>query len=162
MEQENKSMQKRIKDLEARELREENIEKVIVQDCGIPEINGDYELCGKRSNDAPAFTKTGLWENEQMVFKIFRGFNLRTGIMGWYICGLNDRKFERVANPYSNITTFLTQFTLLLIGQDKTYFYVAYTNQHSMVPPVHNWEVSRSGGRNRGVDPPPKVYVAYS
>jgi hypothetical protein len=42
MKQENKSMQKRITDLEARELRAEIILKVIVQDCGIPEINGDY------------------------------------------------------------------------------------------------------------------------
>jgi hypothetical protein len=60
MKQENKSMQKRIKDLEARELRAENMKKLIVQGCGVPEINSDYEQCGFRSG-APMFAKTGLW-----------------------------------------------------------------------------------------------------
>jgi hypothetical protein len=91
-----------------------------------------------------------------MVFRMSRGRNSKA----WFICGYNDRKYERVANPYSNIMTFLTQFTLSLGGAILKYFYVVRINQHSNVPPVDNWKVlSSNDGCNCGVHPPPKVYV---
>jgi hypothetical protein len=82
----------------------------------------------------------------------------------WFIFGVGDGKLERVANLYYHIMIFLTKFTLCLIGLSLTdanaiYFYAVNINQHSMVPPVHNWEVNSGDERHCGVHPPPKVYV---
>eukprot|EP00804_Cyclotella_cryptica_P003556 CCRYP_002177-RC/>CCRYP_002177-RC protein AED:0.09 eAED:0.09 QI:151/1/1/1/0.8/0.83/6/655/3175 len=57
--------------------------EILVEGCGIPDINGVYKRCG-HCDDVPKYSKTGVWDGREEDFMLFR-CKLTDNTRRWYI-----------------------------------------------------------------------------
>ena len=114
-----------------------NVEQITIEGCGVVDVNGIYTRKAKQSDNAPEYTKKGMWKGSPGVFDIRRGEEYGSS---WYIGFAADDDCD---NPIwrDPIQCFPT-------------FYTAPSGENAWMPPKDEWEVGR---RHDGVQPAPKL-----
>ena len=112
-----------------------NVTRIVVEGCGLSEINGSY--CKKvwSYHDSSVYTKGGLWKGSYVTYVI-----LHNHLSPWYIGYWNgdaDNEDNRLHLP--------------------TFVYLSHSNTICETPPVNGWRKSIRG--TGGVDPPPKCRI---
>ena len=104
-----------------------DVDKITIEGCGIPIVNGVYERSSGRSSDrAPVYIKKGMWKGAPGEFEIYLGdFGGE-----WSICFMGYGPGE------------------------YAFFYEAPTGQKAWMPPNDGWAIR---SHQDGVHPAPKL-----
>ena len=129
---------------------------VLVEGCGITELNGTYNLADTDDKGAPVFCKRGKWMGNVTDYTIFRERN-KLGNDYWYIgiFSLTPGTLGYLGHWYIGIRPNLTP---------SIRFYKAANNTER--PPPDGWKVMGQGkeiqGRwGYGINPPPTLRYVY-
>eukprot|EP00804_Cyclotella_cryptica_P003558 CCRYP_002177-RA/>CCRYP_002177-RA protein AED:0.41 eAED:0.41 QI:129/1/1/1/1/1/3/997/378 len=106
--------------------------EILVEGCGIPDINGVYKRCG-HCDDVPKYSKTGVWDGREEDFMLFR-CKLTDNTRRWYISIVPG-------NIHPGTT------------KDIDFYYAQGYLGQSILPPVDGWCAIRS----IGIEPGPRV-----
>lgn len=137
--------------------------EIVVEGCGISEINGVYKRCG-HCDDAPKYSKTGLWDGREEDFMLFR-CKLTDNTRRWYISIVPGNSeysdwhcvliFPIISRLCLNDDSSKPLPATVHPGttKDIDFYFAPDSPGASFLPPVDGWCFIPS----RGIEPGPRV-----
>jgi len=133
-------------------------EQILVEGCGIPEVNGTYELQvdnARRTDglsvdegDVPVYSKKGIWQGKVVDFEIYRTAS-RLGYGHWYI----GTRYKLL--PSVSFYTISYKRPPPLPNRPQRIGKIPF------MPPVEGWERNDYGEAYRAYNPLPTLTYKY-